>query len=163
MTDYRQICVNCLVGKDLSEEMSREIENGIYEYTTRKAIEYQICMDFTASHFRQVYSNKLHAILTNMEDAAFMERIRSGEIDARSIATMKPHEMCPERWQDIIQRNNKVEELIARGAERTTDSYTCIRCRHNIHSYFDIQSRSMDEPMTRHFTCCNCGNRWKMN
>ena len=45
--------------------------------------------------------------------------------------------------------------------QATTDEYQCGRCRARECTYFELQTRSADEPMTTYVTCLNCGNRWK--
>jgi transcription elongation factor S-II len=43
----------------------------------------------------------------------------------------------------------------------TTDQFQCGKCRQRKCTYFQMQTRSADEPMTTFVTCVNCGNRWK--
>ena len=46
--------------------------------------------------------------------------------------------------------------------EAMTDQFKCGRCKKRQCSYFEMQTRSADEPMTIFVTCINCGKRWKM-
>lgn len=53
----------------------------------------------------------------------------------------------------------------ARGAESAqaeTDMFKCGKCRGRRCTYFQMQTRSADEPMTTFVTCVNCGNHWKV-
>ena len=45
--------------------------------------------------------------------------------------------------------------------EAATDTFTCRKCKSNKCTYYQMQTRSADEPMTTFITCLNCGNRWK--
>ena len=45
--------------------------------------------------------------------------------------------------------------------EMATDAYTCGRCFKKECTYYQLQTRSADEPMTTFVTCLNCGKRWK--
>ena len=40
------------------------------------------------------------------------------------------------------------------------DMFKCGRCRKNQCTYFQMQTRSADEPMTTFVTCVNCNNRY---
>jgi DNA-directed RNA polymerase subunit M/transcription elongation factor TFIIS len=166
--DYRQQARQCLM-EYVPEGIAAGIEVGIYRYATDKAIDYQIDIDFTDINFRRTYANKLLGIVVNLRSDSyvhnprFLERIVGGEIEPESVARMRPHEICPEKWEDVIQMTTKLAELSEQGGGRTTDSYTCARCHRNKCTYFDMQSRSMDEPMTRYFRCCHCGHQWSMN
>ena len=42
-----------------------------------------------------------------------------------------------------------------------TDEFKCYKCKKRKCTYYEMQTRSADEPMTTFVTCLNCGNRWK--
>ena len=37
----------------------------------------------------------------------------------------------------------------------------CRKCGSRSTSYYEVQTRSADEPMTQFITCLDCNNRWK--
>ena len=47
--------------------------------------------------------------------------------------------------------------------ESMTDEFKCRKCGSRSCSYYEVQTRSADEPMTQFVNCLNpdCGNRWK--
>ena len=45
--------------------------------------------------------------------------------------------------------------------EACTDAFTCRQCKSNKCSYYQMQTRSADEPMTTFVSCIMCGARWK--
>jgi transcription elongation factor S-II len=42
-----------------------------------------------------------------------------------------------------------------------TGILTCRKCKSNKTEYYQMQTRSADEPMTTYANCKACGNRWK--
>ena len=40
---------------------------------------------------------------------------------------------------------------------------TCPKCSHNMANFFQMQTRSADEPMTVFYRCQKCSHRWKEN
>ena len=46
--------------------------------------------------------------------------------------------------------------------EASTDDFKCWKCKSKKCTYYQLQTRSADEPMTTFVTCINCGKRWKM-
>ena len=45
--------------------------------------------------------------------------------------------------------------------EAMTDTFKCNKCGSRETSYYEVQTRSADEPMTQFITCLNCNARWK--
>ena len=43
----------------------------------------------------------------------------------------------------------------------TDEFHTCRKCKKNLCIYYQLQTRSADEPMTTFVTCLSCGNNWK--
>jgi transcription elongation factor S-II len=39
--------------------------------------------------------------------------------------------------------------------------FKCGKCKSKKTDYYQMQTRSADEPMTTYVTCMACGNRWK--
>lgn len=39
--------------------------------------------------------------------------------------------------------------------------FKCYKCKSNKCTFYALQTRSSDEPMTLFVTCLNCGNNWK--
>ena len=47
--------------------------------------------------------------------------------------------------------------------EAMTDQFKCRKCFSRSCSYYEVQTRSADEPMTIFVTCIKCNNTWKMS
>ena len=58
-------------------------------------------------------------------------------------------------------KGKKKQNRYAPKLEANTDNYTCRKCKSRDCSYYQLQTRSADEPMTTYVTCVKCGNRWK--
>eukprot|EP01064_Diplonema_japonicum_P006924 TRINITY_DN1472_c1_g2_i1.p1 TRINITY_DN1472_c1_g2~~TRINITY_DN1472_c1_g2_i1.p1 ORF type:complete len:444 (+),score=123.65 TRINITY_DN1472_c1_g2_i1:459-1790(+) len=110
---------------------------------------------------------KYRQILTNLEDpknADFRHRVLSKPSPYYLVNTMSVTDMAnPEKRKE---RKDTTEYM--RDAMRTdftkpavTDQFRCGRCNQNKTTYFQMQTRSADEPMTTFVTCVNCGNAWK--
>ena len=74
----------------------------------------------------------------------------------------KHQEIQPEKWDSLIEdlkikNQNKYTPKI----EASTDNFTCHKCKSKECSYYQLQTRSADEPMTTFVTCISCGSRWK--
>ena len=75
---------------------------------------------------------------------------------------MKPFQLFHKRWKKYLDKQKAEEDFMySIGKENITDEYKCGRCGSNKTSYYELQTRSADEPMTTFVKCINCGNRWK--
>ena len=101
----------------------------------------------------------MHNLKHNTE---LMKMLVSGEIKPHKIAFMTHQEMKPSRWETLVN-NKKVRDqnMYNPKLDANTDNFTCRRCKSNRCSYYQLQTRSGDEPMTTFITCIECGNRWK--
>jgi len=69
---------------------------------------------------------------------------------------------------EIQKKRKEIRDKLtqARMEERkvaTCTAFTCRKCHTNLTSYYTLQIRSADEPMTVFITCQNCKNQWKIN
>ena len=144
-----------------NEKNSSNLEKGIFNYTLKEADQRKIVKKWDNKYFIQIYLDRLRAIYTNLNDT-IIEQITSGAIKPHIVAFMTHQELNPEKWAALIDAKskrdaNKFETNIA----AATDTFTCRKCKGNQCTYYQMQTRSADEPMTVYISCCNCGNRWK--
>ncbi|CAN0879540.1 Transcription elongation factor TFIIS [Linum grandiflorum] len=110
---------------------------------------------------------KYRSIMFNIKDPKnpdLRRRVLLGEVKPERLITMTPEEMASdERQQEIKQIKEKALFDSERGgpAKATTDQFKCGRCGQRKCTYYQMQTRSADEPMTTYVTCVNCDNHWK--
>lgn len=144
-----------------NEKNSSNLEKGIFNYALKEAEQRKIVKKWDNKYFIQIYLDRLRAIYTNLNDN-IIEQITSGAIKPHIVAFMTHQELNPDKWAALIDAKskrdaNKFETNIA----AATDTFTCRKCKGNQCTYYQMQTRSADEPMTVYISCCNCGNRWK--
>lgn len=121
------------------------------------------------SNVNDNYRNRLRTLtmnLRNKKNPELRARILGGQILASGFIAMSPSEMAPEALKKEIEKLNKQNLFDAQGATEkraVTDRFTCGKCKHKKVSYYQMQTRSADEPLTTFCTCENCGNRWKFS
>lgn len=82
------------------------------------------------------------------------------------ISTNIDQEMASEerKQQDrALELNNLFKARGAGPQQAETDSFKCGRCKQRKCTYYQMQTRSADEPMTTFVTCTVCNNRWKFS
>lgn len=149
-------------------KISTDIEKGIYNYSIEKAKEISIKPLWKNKHFTNIYKNKAISIWSNLNKNSYINnkrlinRLIEGEFKAEQLASMKPQYTFPENWKQLLDEKNKREKMLYEVCKETVSSmFTCGRCKKKECTYYQLQTRSADEPMTTFVTCTNCGKRWK--
>ena len=145
-----------------NEKNSSNLEKGIFNYALKEATNRKVVKKWDNQYFVQIYLDRLRSIYINLKNTEILEQIKNGTIQAHIVAFMSHQEMRPDKWKEliedkIIKDKNKFETNV----EASTDTFTCRKCKSNKCTYYQMQTRSADEPMTTFVTCIECGNRWK--
>lgn len=145
------------------EKNSKNLEIGIYNYALKEATNRKVVKKWDNPYFVQLYTDQLRSVYLNLQKyPSLIDMILSGETKAHKIAFMTHQEMAPERWEPLIQAKIKRDKSkYETNMEAATDTFKCRKCHTNKCTYYQLQTRSADEPMTTFVTCLECGNRWK--
>jgi transcription elongation factor S-II len=149
--------------------IATKIEEGIYQYVVDNIChERNLPINWNNSYFKRAYMNKCISIYGNLNEDSYIKninllnKIKDEEIDPYNLAFMKPQEIFPENWEKIISKQKATQEFIYSDKLLSfTDEYKCGRCKKSRCSYYELQTRSSDEPMTTFITCLECGHKWK--
>ena len=157
--------LNSVIKNDL---ITRKIEQGIYNFTIIKGDARDILLMWGNKPFDDIYCGKARSIYTNLNGKSYikntrlLERLLESEFDCYNMAFMTPQELFPEHWKELIDKKYRKEKLLYLIKEvPKTSKFKCARCKGRDTTYYELQTRSADEPMTTFITCLNCGKRWK--
>jgi transcription elongation factor S-II len=145
-----------------------ELEKAIFKVVFDLAIKNFIPRNWKIQTFKELYKQVARTVLWNthpdspVKNSRLIERIKDGEFALEAIPSMSSYELYPEHWKELADRQLIREQKILEGDKsRATDQYKCHRCGKRECTYYELQTRSADEPMTIFITCLNCGKRWK--
>ena len=168
-TDFRAIMREKFLTIVDNIKMVRRIERGIFNYSLRKADESLIIKRWENNLFRSIYIDKCRSVYTNLKKDSYVKNIRlldrlyDKEFQLQKLAFMTPQHTFPEKWKKLLDERYKRDKILYETKpEAMTDQFKCGRCKKRECSYFELQTRSADEPTTIFVTCNNCGKRWKM-
>ena len=148
------------------QESPEKIEKSIYNTTIKQARERAIERSWTSPEFKWLYKTNYTKVYSNLrlnKNADFvLGKIKYGLWEPEKIISMTPQELYPDIWEELILKNiKKMEQLSKQNNVQGTDMFRCGKCKKNNCTYYQMQTRSADEPMTTFITCLNCSNRWK--
>jgi len=144
------------------KKISINLEKGIFNYTCRISKEKKIVRKWENEHFVRIYTDRFRSIWRNLENKKFYNAIKKNKIKAKNVGFMTHQEINPKIWKSLIETKLKRDiNLTKVDMSMATEEFTCYKCHKNKCTYYQLQTRSADEPMTTFVSCLNCGARWK--
>jgi len=138
------------------------LEKGIFNYAIREAKNRKVVKKWENKHFVTIYISKLWTIFNNIKNEKIITQIKNEEMLPQQLAFMTHQEISPDMWKELIERKMKRDESkMNQRVEASTDMFTCKKCRSKRCTYYELQTRSADEPATIFVTCLDCGKNWK--
>ena len=144
------------------------IEKSIFNYCIQEAKNKKIVRKWDNRFFVQLYIDKFRSINNNINpkfktyNKILLKNIKKGKIKSSVIGNMTHQEMNAKIWKKLIQAKIKRDKNFDKiDMSAATDEFKCYKCKQNVCTYYQMQTRSADEPMTTFITCLKCGNRWK--
>jgi transcription elongation factor S-II len=144
------------------DKMAKNLEKGIYNSCIVDAGKKNIVKKWDNEYFIHIYIDKLRSVYNNLDSEYLIDSINSKSIKIHQIAFMSHQEMRPTKWKKLIDdKKIRDENKYTPKIEASTDNFTCWKCRSKKCTYYQLQTRSADEPMTTFVTCLSCGQRWR--
>lgn len=156
-----------LIDKEKYSVYFKELEREVFNYTIKTCIEKNIVPSWNQI-FTRIYINKIRSLYININQDSYIQnkrllsRIKKNEFTPKELVEMNYQKLFPENWKELIDEKYRRDKVLYETKkESMTDMYLCKRCKSRETCYYEVQTRSADEPMTIFITCLNCGNRWK--
>lgn len=146
---------------------AKNIEKSIFNWAIKNSRKNNTHPAWENKFFREQYKRKYMNIIANfrIENAQLPDRIRSGELKTREIATLSPDQLQPNGIYAQTMKEQEIAHLKRQLAADKANDYKgifkCAKCKSDKTSYYQMQTRSADEPMTTFVTCMNCNKKWK--
>lgn len=113
------------------------------------------------------YKAQYRAIAFNLKDKSNLwlhRQVMDGTLSAVELVAMTSEEMASREVRRRMEEVRKEDFEAAKGKQveqAETDMFKCSKCKQRRCTYFQMQTRSADEPMTTFISCVNCGHHWK--
>jgi transcription elongation factor S-II len=145
-----------------NKNLSKLLECSILDYATKEANQLKIIIRWDNIEFIQLYIDRLRSIYHNLKNEKLLTDLKNADITPQRLAFMTHQEMNPQHWESLIDKKKKRDaNKYTNNAQASTDMFTCRKCRSKRCTYYELQTRSADEPATIFVTCLDCGKNWK--
>jgi len=159
---FRSKIIEFLNKKIENIKMSENLEKGIFNYTLEECEKKNLIKKWCNEYFCIIYIQKVKALIFNLNNNDLFSKLINKEIKAHEFAYMNHQSMRPDLWNILLEEKKiKDENKFVPKIEASTDDFTCTKCKSKKCTFYQLQTRSADEPMTTYVSCLNCGNRWK--
>ena len=152
----------------LDEGQRINLEKGIYNASIQEANKRNVLKNWENPIFSHIYKATARRTMNNMSPNTYvkglrlLDRLKEGEFEVQHIPFMTYDELNPDHWLSRIDARMKRETRLLEGnKEMATDAYKCSNCSKRQCVYYELQTRSADEPMTLFVLCVNCGKQWR--
>jgi transcription elongation factor S-II len=145
-----------------NEEFAENLEKGILNYTINEATINKVIKKWKNSGFVTIYINRLRSVYINLKNPDIINRVNSGEITPEWLSQSNHQEFSPEKWRTMIELKIKKDaSKYVNKIRASTDIFKCRKCKGRNCSFYEVQLRSCDEPMTIFISCLDCGATWR--
>ena len=153
-----------------NNELSNQLEESLLHVISDQAIKENMDIDWSNRVFWNMYRSKAITLYENLKGIGsyvqnnedWITKIKKGEISIRDFAELSAVELCPKRWKDALEKQLENEKKLQSKNNTASIFMWCSGCKKKSKcDYYQMQTRSADEPMTTFMTCLECDRRWK--
>jgi DNA-directed RNA polymerase subunit M/transcription elongation factor TFIIS len=132
-----------------------KLEAGIFEFT----LIYCTTKNYIENIYPSVYYDKVNELMQNLDpnnkvNNQTLYKAIQNNMNPQTVAFIRPQDLHPERWKDIIKKITLKEDKKKNMA--VTDLYQCWKCKERKCTVMELQTRSADENITKFITCTVC-------
>jgi DNA-directed RNA polymerase subunit M/transcription elongation factor TFIIS len=151
-----------------TEQQNVMLEKAILSSAVTDADKKCVLKCFENNLFVICYMNAMRRIISNLDPTSYvkntqlLEKIKNNDISIELLSEMSSVDYAPYLYTDMRERQSLREQQQLEGNKAmATDMFKCNRCKKRETTFYELQTRSADEPMTKFITCVNCGNHWR--
>lgn len=152
----------------LSDVLQKDLEKGIFNYSIEEGKRRGVRCVWDNPDFQTIYTSSAMRSISNLDTTTYVQnprlksRLLEGEFKPHDIPFMSYSDLYPEKWHDMLEMATKREaKMLEVDKSMATDMFKCTKCGKRQCTYYEMQTRSADEPMTQFIRCLNCGKQWR--
>lgn len=141
---------------------AKKCENGIYDF----AKQYCNDRDDMKDQSESIYNDTLMNLLFNLKSnnptiTKLIDQTKNNKFDPYHFAFLSADKLDEDKWIKIKLRKEATEETL--NNLPSVEWKPCRACKGTEYNYYQMQTRSADEPMTTFYICQGCNKTYRVN
>ena len=167
MRTYACSKFSALLNIQASDKLCLNLEKCIFNWAVRLTKIKDDQPSWENPMFKSRYKIKFLDIQYNLNDPTnnLVKRLKDGDVKVTDVVYMAPEELNPHGLTAVTKEKLRIAAHHKFAVNTDNEDYEgffkCGKCKSKKTTYYQMQTRSADEPMTTFVTCINCQNRWK--
>lgn len=160
--------ISTLLGNHFKEDEIVRLEKTILETAMNDATTKHVLKHFDNNLFQICYTSSARRLLSNLSENSYvgnkhlLHKLKKGDLNIEHLSKMSVMDYEPTLYTGLRERQLLREQRQLEGnRSMASDMFECYRCNKRETVFYELQTRSADEPMTKFITCVNCGNHWR--
>jgi DNA-directed RNA polymerase subunit M/transcription elongation factor TFIIS len=142
------------------------LETRILNHSMERAVQMSQVPAWDNHKFTSIYKHKFLTIQKWFRESPTLKnRLITKAIKTEDLFKMRPEQVFPNgpyaKQMEAKIHEDMRKEYLNNEIKNQEGFFTCNKCRSNKTTYYQLQTRSADEPMTTYVSCLNCGKNWK--
>ena len=142
------------------------LERCLFNWSVRRSKQYDDVPTWENKRFRSRYKHKFVELKQNLiRCPENRDNLKNGTVKTFQFIEYSPKELFPTgpyaRTQERLIYRDIRKQFLSKESKNQEGFFVCGRCKSNKTTYFQMQTRSADEPMTVFVSCHNCERNWK--
>jgi DNA-directed RNA polymerase subunit M/transcription elongation factor TFIIS len=160
--------IKILIPSLKNEKDQINLEMSILISAMHDATDKSVLKHFDNELFGVCYASAFRRFMSNLSRESYVKntqvltKLENKDLSIDNLAEMTIQEFAPTLYAGLRERQSLREQQQLEGNKAmATDMFKCGRCHKRETTFYELQTRSADEPMTKFITCLNCGNHWR--
>lgn len=163
LRDFVSNKISTLIGNE--NVLSKNVEIAIYNWTVKNTSP-RITSKKDIAVFKTLYKLRFATVKRALVRGDLKEKLLDKSIKCRDLVNMTSDQLMPSGpYAKALTENHERDLMIEKNKAKMDEDYEgifkCRKCNSKKTSYYQLQTRSADEPMTTFVQCNNCNNHWK--
>lgn len=146
------------------DKTAKNIEIAIFNWTVRRLNKES---SWENKIFKELYKARFFEMKRALTQFDMKRRLEEKSVRMKDLVVMDPEQLMPTGPYAKAILAAKIKELEIEAIKAKEEEYEgifmCRKCKSKKTTYYQLQTRSADEPMTTYVECKNCNNHWKFN